>query len=192
MKIDVRLHAVLRDLLPGGRGEVELAGQTVKDLLDTLGIDEELRELITVNGEQIADQLQELHDGDKVEVFPAVAGGERRSPYLEEGIRLFQRGEYFMAHETLEEHWIEAPEQDRDFYQGLIHLAVAFHHDQRGNPRGARSQFRKAAARLSSYPDVHEGVDLAGIRRFLAEADERLEAGDPLDPPAIELWGGRI
>ncbi len=187
MKVNVRLHAVLRELLPGGRAEVELGGETVKDLLDTLGIEEELRELITVNGEQIADLSRELQDGDSVEVFPAVAGGENRSPYLEEGIRLFQRGEYFMAHETLEEHWIEAPEQDRDFYQGLIHLAVAFHHHQRDNPRGARSQFRKAAARLSSYPDVHEGVDLAGIRRFLAEADERLEAGDPLDPPAIGL-----
>ena len=187
MKIDVRLHAVLRDLLPGGKGEVELAGQTVKDLLDTLGIDEELRELITVNGEQIADQSQELHDGDKVEVFPAVAGGGRRSPYLDEGIRLFERGEYFMAHETLEEHWIEADEQERDFYQGLIHVAVAFHHLERGNTAGAKSQIAKAGRRLASYPDEFLSVPVGEIRRFLEDAPSRIDTDEKLDPPRLTI-----
>ncbi|MGH7425744.1 MAG: DUF309 domain-containing protein, partial [Candidatus Methylomirabilales bacterium] len=41
-----------------------------------------------------------------------------RSPYLEEGTRLFRAGEYFLAHETWEERWIEAAPEERDFYQG--------------------------------------------------------------------------
>lgn len=75
MKVSVKLHAVLRDLLPQGKGEVEFDGKTVSDLLDHLKVDPEMRELITVNGTQVEDHSHVLSDGDEVEVFPAVAGG---------------------------------------------------------------------------------------------------------------------
>lgn len=187
MKVSVRLHAVLRDLLPAGRGDVEVPETaSVKDLLDQLEIHEELRELVTVNGDQISDFSKPLADGDEVQVFPAVAGGAARSPYLDEGIRLFNAGEYFMCHETLEEHWIEAPKEERDFYQALIHLAVGFHHYSRDNQKGARAQFVKAMTRFSTYPEEFYGVDISGIRRFLDEAAGKLEDGEPLVPPKLE------
>ena len=109
-----------------------------------------------------------------------------RSPYIDEGLRLFAAGDYFLAHETLEEHWVEAEEAERDFLQGLIQLSVGLLHAGRGNTRGALLQFRKSTARLEGYPDVHEGIDLAAVRTFLAEAPAKLEAGEPLTPPALE------
>lgn len=185
MKIDVRLHAVLKDLLPDGKGEIELSdGSTVTDLLDHLKIDPEFRELITVNGEQVEDQSTLLREGDKVQVFPAVAGG-KRSPYVDEGVRLFNDGDYFLSHETFEERWIEAPDDERDFLQGLIHLAVGFHHYRKGNRNGARSQFFKARRRLAPYPDEHDGINLGSVREFLARAIESLESGDAL--PSFRL-----
>lgn len=107
------------------------------------------------------------------------------NPYVDEAIRLFDEGDYFMAHETLEEHWIEAPEADRDFFQGLINLAVGLHHHQRGNVTGARLQFRKAANRLKDYPASYEGVDVGGVRSFLDVALQDLDAGRKLDPPSL-------
>lgn len=187
MKVAVRLHAVLRDLIEGGAGEVEVAeGASVADLLRRLEVPEDLRELVTLNGAQIADLAgTRLGEGDAIEVFPAVAGGEGGAAYLEEGIRLFREGEYFLSHETLEEHWVEAEPEERDFYQGLIHLAVGFHHYERGNLKGALMQFRKARARLDRYPDRHRRVDLASLRHFLDEAPARLEQGEALAPPSL-------
>jgi hypothetical protein len=109
-----------------------------------------------------------------------------RSPYIDEGVRLFNAGDYFLAHETLEEHWVEADAPERNFLQGLIQLSVGMLHAGRGNTTGALLQFRKSASRLEGYPDVHEGIDLAGIRAFLADAPSRLEAGEPLTPPVLE------
>jgi hypothetical protein len=188
MKVKVQLHAVLRDLLPGGKGAVDVPeGATVTSLLDQLEIDEELRELVTLNGDQISDfDSTALAEGDEVQVFPAVAGGVR-SPYLDEGIRLFNEGNYFLAHETLEEYWIEAEAEERDFYQGLIHVAVGFHHLVRGNSVGAALQFRKARGRLEGYPDEVDGVDVRGIKQFLDEAPARVEKGDPVDPPTLDV-----
>ena len=111
---------------------------------------------------------------------------DERSPYLVEGIRLFREGQYFLAHETLEEHWVEADAGERSFLQGLIQLATGFHHLGRANPTGARLQFTKARSRLAGYPDRHDGVDVAGIRSFLDDALGRLERGEPISPPELE------
>jgi molybdopterin converting factor small subunit len=186
LKVQVELHAVLKDLIPGGKGELDAPeGAKVSELLDQLGVDPELRELVTLNGEQTEDlEAAELKDGDTVAVFPAVSGGAR-TPYLDEGIKLFNEGDYFMSHETLEEHWVEAEESERDFFQGLIHLAVGFHHYERGNHGGAKSQFAKGLRRLSGYPDQHEGVDVGAIRSFLEEAPGRIDRGEPLTPPPL-------
>lgn len=186
MKVQVRLHAILRDLIPGGRAEVELPDQAkIKDLLDHLGVDPELRELITINKQQVSDvENHPLSEGDEVEVFPAVAGGSRNA-YLSEGLRLFDEGDYFLSHETLEEYWAEAPKQERDFFQGLINLAVGLHHYHRGNLNGMQMQFRKASARLSSYPPDYEGVDLAAVMGFLQRVPEALSKGEVLQPPLL-------
>ncbi|HWD08763.1 MAG TPA: DUF309 domain-containing protein [Actinomycetota bacterium] len=106
-------------------------------------------------------------------------------PHLVEGIRLFASGQYFLAHETLEEYWVDAPAEERSFYQGLIQLATAFHHLVRGNLVGAQLQFGKALARLSAYPDAYQGVDVAGIRAFLQAVPERLARGEALTPPRL-------
>ncbi|MCA1839091.1 MAG: DUF309 domain-containing protein [Actinomycetota bacterium] len=188
MKIDVQLHAVLRDLIPGGKAEVQMAdGATVAVLLDQLGIDEELRELVTVNSVQVQDLETVLDEGDSVSVFPAVAGGsdaksperQLRSYHIDEGLRLINAGEFFLAHETLEEYWVDAPTPERDFLQGLIHLATGLLHRSRNNQRGAELQFTKAMKRLSAYPSVHERVDLDAIRRFLAEATSSPPGPEP-------------
>jgi predicted metal-dependent hydrolase len=105
--------------------------------------------------------------------------------YLVEGVRLFEDGQYFLSHETLEEHWAEAPEQDRNFYQGLIHLAVGFLHHGKGNDKGSRLQFTKASKRLSGYPDVYQQIDVARVREFLDAAPAALDRGETLTPPKL-------
>jgi hypothetical protein len=112
-----------------------------------------------------------------------------RSPYLDEGVRLFAAGDYFLAHETLEEHWVEVEASERDFLQGLIQLSVGLLHAGKGNRKGALLQFRKSGSRLEGYPDVHQGIDVAGVRAFLASAPALLEAGEPLRPPTLDAEG---
>ena len=61
-------------------------------------------------------------------------------PRLQHGIDLFNRREFFVCHEVLEEIWTPERGPRRLFLQSLIHFAVAFYHDQRGNPVGATLQ----------------------------------------------------
>ena len=82
---------------------------------------------------------------------------------LERGLELIDAGAYFEAHEELEEPWRAAPAEERDFYQGLVHVAVAWHQAGRGNRPGFERQLAKAARRLRPVCAAHRGVDVAGL-----------------------------
>jgi predicted metal-dependent hydrolase len=87
----------------------------------------------------------------------------RSQSELERGLELIDRGEYFEAHEVLENLWRAAEASERDFFQGLVHVAVAWHHAGRGNRPGYERQLAKAARRLGAYAPVHRGVDVADL-----------------------------
>jgi predicted metal-dependent hydrolase len=82
---------------------------------------------------------------------------------LERGLELIDRGEYFEAHEVLEDLWRAAEAAERDFFQGLVHVAVAWHHAGRGNRPGYERQLEKAARRLGPYAPTHRGVDVRDL-----------------------------
>src|SRR5438094_7421254 len=79
---------------------------------------------------------------------------------LEEGVALIRAGEYFAAHEELEIAWRAAPAEERDFYQGLVHVAVAWYQAGRGRRIGTERQIAKAVRRLTPFAPAHRGVQL--------------------------------
>ena len=83
---------------------------------------------------------------------------------------MIRRGEYFAAHEALEEAWRAAAPEERDFYQGLVHFAVAWYQAGRGNRVGCERQLEKAERRLARFAPHHRDVDVAGVLRQVEEA----------------------
>jgi predicted metal-dependent hydrolase len=107
--------------------------------------------------------------------------------WLRNGVELIRRGEYFEAHEELEEAWRAAEAAEKDFFQGLVHVAVAWHHAGRGNRPGCERQLVKAARRLEPFAPEHRGVDVAAVLASVAAAQLVVESGSlelprPLGP----------
>lgn len=88
-------------------------------------------------------------------------------PELRSFVDLFNAGRFFEAHEVLEAAWMRADLPDRFFLQGLIHAAVACHHEEQGNPVGAGLQLEKALKKLAGYLPEREGVWTSGLHREL-------------------------
>ena len=82
---------------------------------------------------------------------------------LERGLDLARAGEYFAAHEALEDAWRAAEPAEKDFFQGLVHVVVAWYQAGRGNEVGCRRQLEKAARRLGPFSPEHRGVDVAAL-----------------------------
>jgi predicted metal-dependent hydrolase len=105
---------------------------------------------------------------------------------FEHGLELIRRGEFFAAHEELEMAWRAAAEAERDFYQGLVHVAVAWYQAGRGNRVGCERQLEKAARRLGPYAPRHEGVDVASVLEQVRAAAAVVRSGSlDLTPPQL-------
>jgi predicted metal-dependent hydrolase len=105
---------------------------------------------------------------------------------LERGLQLIRDGAYFDAHEELEDEWRDATRDERDFLQGLVHVAVAWLHAERGNPNGCSRQLEKAERRLAGYRPRHRGVDVETVLEDVAAARACVEGGS-LDLPEPRL-----
>jgi predicted metal-dependent hydrolase len=89
------------------------------------------------------------------------------------GLAHLRAGRFFEAHEELELAWRAAAPEERDFYQGLVHVAVAWYQAGRGKPVATERQLEKALRRLSAFEPSHRGVDVVALRAQLAELRDR-------------------
>lgn len=108
---------------------------------------------------------------------------------FQNGVILFNSGEFFKAHEIWEEIWLTAPPDEKLFLQGLIQMAAAFHHYSRGNRAGMQSLVAAALEKLDKFPDVFSGLNLAALRlasREWAAAPRNHPACVPVPPPKIQ------
>lgn len=90
----------------------------------------------------------------------------------------FNRQLYYEAHDVLEALWLSdrrAPQAA--FYQGLIQLAGAFVHLQKGRLAPAGRLFALALKNLEPYPSLYTGLDLEGVRQLCRRYQSALEAG---------------
>jgi uncharacterized protein len=78
----------------------------------------------------------------------------------EAGADLFNRGEYFDAHEVWEELWMDCPAAERRFVQALIQAAVAVYHFRRDNHAGAARLFRSGKKYMEPYRPVYRGLNV--------------------------------
>jgi predicted metal-dependent hydrolase len=102
------------------------------------------------------------------------------------GLGAIRAGRYFEAHEDLEEAWRAALPDERDFFQGLVHVAVAWYQAGRGRPVATGRQLDKAAHRLALFAPMHRGVDVEGLLAQVEAARGRVAEGSlDLEPPRL-------
>ena len=93
---------------------------------------------------------------------------------LLQSVAQFNRGDWFECHETLEELWVGEKGELRDFYQGMLQLAVALHHWRNGNFKGALILLEGGGDLLARVAPVCLGVDAAALRGAAAAMHREL------------------
>jgi hypothetical protein len=117
-----------------------------------------------------------------------VSASAERAAFVEEGVRLYNAGRYWEAHEALEQVWRAAPEAERALWQGLIQAAAALLHQERGNAHGVRVVGDGALAKLAAPPPPGFPIDTA---RFAAALERCLREGGPAPPLELVAGTGR-
>jgi predicted metal-dependent hydrolase len=98
------------------------------------------------------------------------------------GLEKFNQGEYFLAHEYLEEAWKQEGTAVRNLYRSILQVAVAYLQIERGNYAGAMKMFVRVQKWIEPLPDVCQGVDIGELKRDAQRAYKALK----------ELGAGKI
>lgn len=83
------------------------------------------------------------------------------------GMQLFNEGEYWLAHEELEEAWKEESGAVRELYRAILQTGVVYLHITRDNYNGAVKTYRKVQKWIQPWPDVCRGIQIGQLRRDL-------------------------
>ena len=97
-----------------------------------------------------------------------------------------REGAYFEAHEALEDAWRAADPAEKDFFQGLVHVTVAWYQAGRGNRVGCERQLAKAERRLTPFLPANRGVDLDAVLDQVGVAATVVMEGS-LDLPPVQI-----
>ena len=82
-----------------------------------------------------------------------------------EGLRAFNRGEFYRQHDLFEAQWVNTAGPVRDLYRGILQVGVAYYQIEGGNYRGALKMLQRSVQWLSWLPDRCQGIDVEGLRR---------------------------
>jgi predicted metal-dependent hydrolase len=89
-------------------------------------------------------------------------------PRLAEAITLFNAGDWYGCHDGFEALWHETAGAMRPVLQGILQIAVAELHHERGNLRGATILMGEGLGRLARAEDSALGLDLESLRQTTA------------------------
>ncbi|MEL6788562.1 MAG: DUF309 domain-containing protein [Cyanobacteria bacterium J06607_15] len=110
-------------------------------------------------------------------------------PEFERGIAEFNQQQFYACHDTLEAIWVDAPEADKRFYQGILQVAVGCYHLSNDNLRGAIILLGEAVRRLCDYQPDYQEVD---VEQLLEQALALLQALQQLQPEQTQDFFQRL
>ncbi len=99
-----------------------------------------------------------------------------------QGLDQFNAQAFYDCHDTLEELWMEAEQPLRQFYQGIIQLAVAYYHLGNGNKQGAMILLGQGIQRLEYFSPEYSGVAVEPLIEASRTILEVLQAQEDKEP----------
>jgi len=108
---------------------------------------------------------------------------------LQKGINQLNTGEFYACHDTLEEIWMEAPETEKKFYQGILQIAVGCYHLSNGNWRGAAILLGEGICKLAEFEHTYYDLD---ILAFTDDSYALLMALQKIDPEETKIFYGQL
>lgn len=116
--------------------------------------------------------------------LPSACQGQLH-PMAEEGLRLFAQGEYWHAHEALEQAWLEEPGPVRHLYKGILQAGVLYLHVQRQNFLGVVKMYERSKVWLAPWPDHCHTIDVGQLR---ADIQAVIKVAGRLGPDRLDQF----
>ena len=120
---------------------------------------------------------------DPAKILASCEGG--LSKPAAEGLALLNGGDYYEAHELLEQAWMDAPEMEGYLYRTLLQVSVAYLQVERKNYAGAVKMLLRVRQWLEPLPASCRGIDVEKLKSNVDQFSAELHR---LGPSGLELF----
>jgi predicted metal-dependent hydrolase len=107
------------------------------------------------------------------------------SPEFWQGIEQFNQEEFYDCHDTLEAIWMDAIATEKNFYQGILQIAVACYHLGNYNWRGTVTLLGEGVRRLSYFQPSYSDIDVSGL---VSQSYELLQQLQQIEPDRVQFF----
>ena len=107
------------------------------------------------------------------------------SPEFWQGIEQFNQEEFYDCHDTLEAIWMDAIATEKNFYQGILQIAVACYHLGNYNWRGTVTLLGEGIRRLSYFQPSHSEIDVSTL---VSQSYELLQQLQQIEPDHVQVF----
>lgn len=97
------------------------------------------------------------------------------------GLRAFNQGEFYEAHEHFETAWRQTPGEEREFFRAFLHMSGGFFRLKQNRPKAARKFFIHAQKWFSGFDEQQQGFDITQILRHLQHLITLIDQQIPTD-----------
>ena len=101
------------------------------------------------------------------------------------GIEQFNQQNFYACHDTLEAVWLQCDPADKNFYQGILQIAVAHYHLSNHNWQGCVTLLGEGIRRLKAFRPVYQRINLESL---LQESFVLLSALQQVNPQELSHW----
>ena len=107
------------------------------------------------------------------------------SPEFWQGIEPFNQEEFYDCHDTLEAIWMDAIATEKNFYQGILQIAVACYHLGNYNWRGTVTLLGEGVRRLSYFQPSYADIDVSAL---VSQSYELLQQLQKIEPDRVQSF----
>jgi len=162
-----------------------------------LPLNEEIASLLGINEENYLEVVRGLkganlrnlyavlyvllqRDGAKINFVKKLLGIRREKELLKEAVLRWNSGDFYKAHELLEEVWsLFKNEEIRKCYRALIRSSIGLYRLKEGKRDTAMRILKEALLEMAECPENFRGINLGEIRTYLEEVLATGEIGNP-------------
>ena len=101
------------------------------------------------------------------------------------GIEQFNQQNFYACHDTLEAVWLQCDPADKNFYQGILQIAVAHYHLSNHNWQGCVTLLGEGIRRLKAFRPAYQSIN---IESLLQESSFLLSALQQVNPQDLSHW----
>jgi len=185
---DGALQALSWLAAPDGQPPAPAAARlTAAHLIDPGG--DALLDVHAPHGESVRTHARRALDAARAYRRTAAPSPEPLTRGIQQAAALWRERLFFEVHEVLEALWKTQAGDVRQTLQGVIQIAVAFHHFAHGNLRGARSLLIEGRARVAGGSAALPALDATALLAMTAPWEAALTTGSdpPAEPPPLPL-----